>query len=74
MTHPCEIPTCHNPVADGKLMCLPHWKQVPSSLQRDVYNTWRAFNATRDVPGRLSRLRIYRAARAAAIKAVVEQS
>lgn len=74
MTHPCEIPTCHNPVADGKLMCLPHWRKVPPSLQRDVYNTWRAFNGTSNASSRLSRIRAYRAARDAAIKAVMEVS
>ena len=34
---------CDVRVAREKLMCLPHWRQVPAPLQTRVYEAWRAY-------------------------------
>jgi hypothetical protein len=31
---------CGRPVAAGKLMCAPCWREVPQHLQADVMRTW----------------------------------
>ena len=36
--HPCAV--CHRPIAHGYLMCLPHWRLVPTEEQRQVNRTW----------------------------------
>jgi hypothetical protein len=40
--HPCEIPACPVLVASDRLMCRPHWYQVPKLLRDLVYATWRS--------------------------------
>ncbi len=38
---------CDVRVARAKLMCLPHWRRVPTLLQSRVYDAWRTFQRTR---------------------------
>lgn len=65
MSHPCAIPNCIRPAKDGQLMCWPHWKRVPRSLNLAVFATYRDLGRT---PGARDR---YQRARDAAISAVV---
>jgi hypothetical protein len=37
MRHMCHARGCETPVPPKLLMCLKHWKLVPSKLQRAVY-------------------------------------
>lgn len=39
--HPCPIPPCDVQVPYGRLMCKPHWYQVPKPLRDAVWATWR---------------------------------
>lgn len=41
MSHTCHVPLCNVPVPPKMLMCLRHWRQVPQTLQREVWRTWR---------------------------------
>lgn len=40
--HPCKIPGCPAVVAADRLMCRPHWYQVPRALRDSVWATWRS--------------------------------
>lgn len=40
-THRCMAVGCQHEVQGGFLMCLPHWRQVPKALQREVWEAWR---------------------------------
>jgi hypothetical protein len=40
-THKCPGPGCEERIAVGKLMCGPHWAEVPEPLQAEVYAAWR---------------------------------
>lgn len=50
-THACALPGCREACPSSHLMCIRHWRMVPSSLRRMVrvaFNVWR-----RAVSGRL---------------------
>jgi hypothetical protein len=51
-------------------MCLHHWRRVPTPLAMAVNRTWRNFQSSEAPERRLARLKLYRAARLAAIEAV----
>lgn len=55
-THPCAL--CDRLVPRLKLMCAPHWHQVPADLQRAVYSGWRELQAQKS----LDSLKTYRQA------------
>ncbi|MBO0820990.1 MAG: hypothetical protein J2P26_09095 [Nocardiopsaceae bacterium] len=38
----CRIPGCPAPVSTRRLMCRPHWYQVPKHLRDQVWATWRS--------------------------------
>ena len=38
--HKCPGPGCTVQVSPGKLMCGPHWAEVPAPLQAEVYAAW----------------------------------
>lgn len=40
--HPCKVPACPVTVAPDRLMCAPHWYQVPRALRDRVWATWRS--------------------------------
>lgn len=61
---------CAVPVERGRLMCLHHWRKVPTPLAMAVNRTWRNFLRSEAPERRLNRLKLYRAARQAAIDAV----
>ena len=64
---------CGRTARPGHLMCGPCWAEVPRELQRDVYRTWRALQATRSRArqfGKTKALEDYQAARDAAIASV----
>ena len=56
---------CDRPVAPGKLLCLPCWREVPPHVQREVYRTWRALQRGDD-----DAVEAYEAARDAAIGSI----
>lgn len=39
-SHKCPGPACEEQVAPGKLMCGPHWSEVPAPLRSEVYAAW----------------------------------
>lgn len=39
--HHCHAVGCRVSVPPWKLMCPPHWRQVPGALQRRVWDTYR---------------------------------
>jgi hypothetical protein len=36
----CPVGTCRAPVGAGRLMCRPHWYQVPKRLRDQVWAAW----------------------------------
>jgi hypothetical protein len=38
----CKAQHCTWAAEPGRLMCLHHWRLLPTSLQADVLNTWKA--------------------------------
>jgi hypothetical protein len=38
----CRIPACPASVAPGRLMCRPHWYQVPKLLRDRIWATWQS--------------------------------
>jgi hypothetical protein len=60
--HQCPGPACKIQLPRAKLMCPPHWGQVPALQQREVYASWDR--------GRGICTERYAAARRAAIEAV----
>lgn len=61
----CPIAGCPEPVPEAKLMCLTHWRAVPSFTQRCVTV---AYSALRKQPS-AANVQIYKQARQAAIDA-----
>lgn len=41
MRHHCHATGCSTPILRERLMCVSHWRMVPSSLQRAVLNAYR---------------------------------
>jgi hypothetical protein len=41
MAHTCHIPTCKVHIQPKLLMCLKHWRLVPTHLQVRVWKTYR---------------------------------
>lgn len=39
--HRCKVPDCQVTVTLNRLMCLPHWYQVPEPLRKEIWATWR---------------------------------
>lgn len=68
----CAI--CATSVPAGRLMCLAHWRLVPTPLQMAVNRTWRGFQVAKTPELRRSRLQLYRAARQAAIDCITPKS
>ena len=44
--HICHARGCNTPVPPKMLMCGPHWRMVPKTLQRRV---WSAYNRGQEV-------------------------
>jgi len=40
-SHLCPAAGCHRHVSPDRLMCRPHWYQVPRPLRDAVWATWR---------------------------------
>lgn len=40
--HKCRVPGCTQMVRPDRLMCRPHWHQVPRPLQEIIWATWRS--------------------------------
>ncbi len=40
--HRCRIPGCRTRVGADRLMCRPHWHQVPKPLRDRIWVTWRS--------------------------------
>lgn len=57
--HECAAPGCTKMISRSLLMCAPHWRMVPSAIQRKVYYHYRNGGAEE-----------YLAARKAAIESV----
>lgn len=38
----CAVTRCHTVVERGKLMCFDHWSMVPTALQREIGQYYRA--------------------------------
>jgi len=38
----CRIPGCRAPVGRRRLMCRPHWYQVPKHLRDLIWAAWRS--------------------------------
>lgn len=41
MSHTCHAKKCKTAVKPELLMCYPHWKMVPKSLQDEVWKYYR---------------------------------
>lgn len=72
MSHHCAIPDCPRPAKDGQLMCWPHWRRVPKSLNHAVFDTFGTMQRAHGVD-RIEAARDYQQARDAAVAAVVEK-
>jgi len=66
--HHCSIPGCDREIFGDRLMCQPHWKILPTTLQRRVSDAWRRFRHSGDV----ARLSAYEKERTEAIRYVVD--
>jgi hypothetical protein len=67
-SYPCQAVGCQHLVQPGFLMCMDHWRQVPSKLQNAVLT---AYREVRRLGGdRAAIHQRYQAARQAAIDAV----
>ncbi len=40
--HLCRVPGCRVKVGADRLMCRPHWRQVPKPLRDQIWATWRS--------------------------------
>ena len=69
----CPVPDCTAHTQPGRLLCLPHWRLVPYPLQKDVWNTWRAYTKASGADALLAARKPYYDAREAAIAEVVRQ-
>ncbi len=69
----CPIPGCTDHAVPGQLMCMTHWRSVPSTHKQAVWTAWRALrHRSGKAPMSLSTdVRAYRVVRAAAIDAVI---
>lgn len=38
MTRQCPVTYCRATVPDKDLMCLKHWRMVPTNLRRDIWH------------------------------------
>lgn len=72
MSNPCPIPGCTGSTRPGQLLCLRHWRAVPSKLKNEVWTTWRAvrFRTGKKVEECQADIAAYREARDAAIAVV----
>ena len=72
MSRPCPIAGCTETPVSGKLMCLSHWRAVPSPQKYAVWNAWRVIRFKTNKPRheRLKDIAEYQSARNAAIAAV----
>lgn len=70
-TRTCPVNGCPHTIVVGKLMCRAHWSKLPTTLQHEVYTTWKAFKdiGRHDPDDSLAALGAYRAAAQAAIAA-----
>lgn len=41
LTRGCAVPSCEERIPTSRLMCSPHWEQVPAELRRRVTAAWR---------------------------------
>ncbi len=41
-THKCTVPACTRQIPVHRLMCRPHWYQVPKPLRDLIWATWRS--------------------------------
>lgn len=40
--HKCKVPHCSEQIGSDRLMCPPHWRLVPTGLQRQIWKHYRA--------------------------------
>ena len=67
--HTCHARGCSTPVPPKMLMCLPHWRMVPTELQREVYRTYQPGQEH----GRFTPTEAWHRAADAAIQAVADK-
>jgi len=74
MKNPCPIPSCEGSPRDGELLCLRHWRMVPSKVKASLWTAWRAirFTTGKSPLERQADIKEYRAIRDQVIKAVVD--
>jgi hypothetical protein len=65
----CQAVGCQHLVKRGHLMCVDHWRMVPSPLARAVWATWKTQRAVNS----LATLKAYLDAKQAAVQAVAEK-
>ena len=66
----CPVDGCNVTPRPGQLMCLAHWRMVPTTEQRAVNRTWAAYGRHRD----METLNEYRAAKDKAVAAANRES
>ncbi|MCA0240198.1 MAG: hypothetical protein LCI02_05005 [Proteobacteria bacterium] len=69
----CAAPGCARVVDSTRLMCWPHWRQVPRAVQQVVWRRWRAYLASTPAT-EAERWAAYMVARKAAVDSVTESS
>lgn len=72
----CAVPGCGRRIVSGVLMCPGHWHMVPSALRSDLWRKLYAYDTSMllpDVEARKRTVEAYRAAKQAAVDAVVAQ-
>ena len=69
-TRVCEVPLCGASIPAGKLMCLPHWKEVPRPIRQRINQAWRTVRGRGTRAYRQAALADYRQAVAEAVTAV----
>lgn len=47
MNHKCYVRGCQTKIEMSMLMCGPHWKLVPRTMQDDIWREWRKVQASR---------------------------
>lgn len=71
-THTCPVTGCTAEIITARLMCLPHWSQVPDDLKSAVNRAWGAY--AREPLGDAGKIqRRYYQVRGDAIRAVNDQ-
>jgi hypothetical protein len=70
----CPVNGCGAPCLKDKLMCLKHWRQVPLSVQFNVYRCWATLRKCKAPNLRMAASRAYREAREQALKVFNEQA